>query len=105
MGQWQWARRGLWHPREIQREGRVVEKGMKLFRESGSVELGQVSSCSAMQGLGLGNRKVRSPVVGEDRSRLPGRRTDGEVRRGGKRAGEKAVERIHRFRINFGRDR
>ena len=43
--------------------------------------LGKISSGSATQHLWLGGRKVGSQGVGEDRSRLPGRGSDGEVRR------------------------
>ena len=39
---------------------------MRLFRAHGSVELGQVASGSATQGLWLGNRKVGSQVIGKD---------------------------------------
>ena len=50
----------------------------------GSVELVQVASGSAAQGLWLGNRKVGFQVLGLDRSQLPGRGTVGEVRGGGR---------------------
>ena len=50
----------------------------------GSAELSEVASGSAGQGLWLGDRKVGSQVIGEDRRRLPGRGTIGEVRRGGR---------------------
>ena len=36
--------------------------------------------------------------MGEDQSRLPERGTTGEVRRGERRASDKAKERIHRLR-------
>ena len=39
---------------------------------------------SAMQGLWLRNRKVGSQIVGEDRSRFPGREIVGEGRREGR---------------------
>ena len=41
---------------------------MKLVKACGLAELGQVASGSAMQGFWLGNKKVESQVVGEDRS-------------------------------------
>ena len=58
-----------------------AERGMRLLRARGSVELGKVASVSGTQSFWLGNRKVGSQVVGEDRSRFPGRGTVGEVRR------------------------
>ena len=39
-----------------------------------------------------------SQVIGEDRSRLPGRETAREVSRGGIRASDRTKERVHRFR-------
>ena len=54
-------------------EGRV-----RLLRARGSAELREVASGSAMQGLWLGNGKVRPQVSGIDQSRFPGRRTVGE---------------------------
>ena len=55
---------------------------MRLFRARDLAELGKVASGSAEQGLWLGDRKMGSQVIGEDRSRLPGRGTVMEVRRG-----------------------
>ena len=46
-------------------------------------------------------QKVRSQVIGEDRSRFPGRGTVGEVRRGGRRASNRAKERVYRFWFNL----
>ena len=46
-----------------------------------------------------------SQVIGEDRNRLPGRRTVREVRRGGRRANDKIKERVHRFMVKFRRKR
>ena len=66
--------------RERRANGRV-----RLLRARGSAELREVASGSAMQGLSLRNGKVRFQVSGIDRSRFPGRRTVGEVRRGGRR--------------------
>ena len=51
---------------------------MKLLRVHGLAKLGKVTSGSATQGLWLGDRKVRSQVVGEDQSRLPERGQLGE---------------------------
>ena len=51
---------------------------------------------------------MRSQVSGIDRSRFPGRRTVGEVRREGrrgKRASNRAKKRVYRFRVRFGRER
>ena len=61
---------------------RGAEREMRLQKACGSAELGQVASGSATQGLWLGNKKARSQVVGENRSRLPRRETVGEVRNG-----------------------
>ena len=57
---------------------------MRLLGARGSAELSEVASGSAAQGLWLRNGKVGSQVNGIDRSRLPGRRTVGEVRRRGR---------------------
>ena len=62
---------------ERRAKGRV-----RLHRTRGSVELREVASGSATQSLWLRNEKVGSQVSGIDRSRFPGRRTVGEVRRG-----------------------
>ena len=78
---------------------------MKLFRAGGSAELGKVASDSATQGLWLGDRKVGSQVIGEDRSRPPRKGTVGEVRRGGRRASDRTKERVHRFGVGFGQER
>ena len=64
---------------------------VRLLRARGSAELSEVASGSATQGLWLRNGKVRSQVSGIDRSRFPGRRTVGEVRRG-RRRGRRASE-------------
>ena len=63
--------------RERRANGRV-----RLLGARGSAELRKVASGSATQDLWLRNGKVRSQVSGIDRSRFPGRRTVGEVRRG-----------------------
>ena len=81
---------------------------MRLLRVLGSAELGKVASGSASQGLWLGDRKVGFQVIIEDKSRLPGRRTVGKVRTGGRRgrrASDRTKKRVHRFRIGFGRER
>ena len=85
-------------------EGRA-EGRVRFRRKHGSAELGDVACGSATQGLWLRDRKVRSQVVGENRSRFPGKRTVGEVRRGRRRASERAKKRVYRFRIRFGRER
>ena len=85
--------------RERRARGRV-----RLHRARGSAELKEVASGSATQGLWLRNGKVRSQVSGIDRSRFPGRRTVGEVRRGGRRgrrASDIAKNTVHRFRARF----
>ena len=58
-----------------------AERRMRLFGARGSVEHEQVASGFVTQGLWVGNKKVGSQVVGEDRSRLPERETVGKVRR------------------------
>ena len=77
----------------------------RLRRARGSAELREVAFGSATQGLWLRNGKVGSQVSGIDRSRFPGRRTVGEVRRGGRRgrrASDRAKKRVYRFRVRFG---
>ena len=59
-----------------------AEKRTRLHMACGSADLGKVASDSAPQRLWLRDRKERSQVVGEERSRLPGKGTVGEVRRG-----------------------
>ena len=68
-----------------------------MHRARGSVELSEVASGSAMQGLWLRNGKVGSQVSGIDRSRFPGRTTVGEV----KREGRGAKKRVYRFRVRL----
>ena len=75
---------------------------MRLHRARGSAELREVASGSATQGLWLRNGKVGSQVGSIDRSRLPRRRTVGEVRRGGRRASDGAKKIVYRFRVRFG---
>ena len=74
---------------------------MRLLRKRGSAELREVVSSSATQGLWLRNGKVRSQVSGIDRSRFPGRRTVGEIRRGGRR-GRRASDRTKKRVYSFG---
>ena len=57
---------------------------MRLLRARGSVELRKVATGSATQRVWLGKRKVGSQGVSEGQSQLPGRRSAGEVRRGGR---------------------
>ena len=71
---------------------------MRLHKARGSAELRKVASGSATQGLWLRNGKVGSLVSGVDRSRFPERRSVGEIRRGGRRASDRAKERVHRFK-------
>ena len=63
------------------------QRRVRLHRARGSAEIREVASGSATQSLWLRNGKVRSQVSGIDRSRFPGRRTVGEVRRGRRRRG------------------
>ena len=60
---------------------RGAERQMRLFTACGSAELEEIAFGFATQGLWLEDRKVGSQVVGEDQSRLSGRRTVGKVRR------------------------
>ena len=83
--------------RERRAKGRV-----RLHRARSSAELREVTSGSALQGLWLRNGKVESQVSGIDQSRLPGRRTVGEVRRGGRRgrrANNRVEKRVYSFRV------
>ena len=75
---------------------------MRLLRARGSAELGKVVSGSASQGLWPGDRKVGSQLIGEHRSRLPGRGTVGEVKRGGRRASDRTKESMHILGVGFG---
>ena len=78
-----------------------AERRVRLLRPRGLVDLGKVASGSATQGLWLGDRKVESQIIGENRSQLAGRGTIGEVRRRrrwGRRANDRTKEKIHRFR-------
>ena len=63
---------------------RRAKRRVRLHRAHGLAELREVASGSAMQGLWLRNGKVGSQVSGIDQSRFPGRRTVGEVSRGGR---------------------
>ena len=77
---------------------------MRINRARGTAELREVASGFATQGLWLRNGKVRSQVSAVDRSRFPGRRTVGEVRRGGRRgrrASDRAKKRVYSFRVRF----
>ena len=65
---------------------------MRLLRARGSVELREVASGSATQGLWLRNGKVGSQVSGIDRSRLPGKGTVGGIRRGRNEEREPAIK-------------
>ena len=80
--------------RERRAEGR-----MTLFQAHGMVELREVASGSATQGLWLINGKVGSQVSSIDRSRFPGRRTVWEVRRGGRKASNRAKKKVYSFRV------
>ena len=81
---------------------------MRLLRARDSADFRKVVSCSATQGLWLKYRKVESQAIGEDRSRLLGRGTVGEVSRTGRcgrRASDRTKDRVHRFRVRFGPER
>ena len=64
---------------------RRAKRPVRLHRARGSAELREVASGSATRGLWLSNGKVGFQVSGIDRSRFPGKRTVGKVRRGGRR--------------------
>ena len=89
--------------KERRAKGRV-----RLLRARVSVELREVASGYATQGLWLRNGNVRSQVSGIERSRFPGRRAVGEIgreRRRGTRASDRAKERVYRFRVRPRRER
>ena len=81
---------------------RRPKRRVRLLRARGSAEFREVSSGSATQCLWLRNGKVGSQVSGIDPSRFPGRRTVGKIRRGGRRASDRAKKRMHRFRVDLG---
>ena len=58
-----------------------AKERVRLLRASNFSELGMIVSGSATQGVWLGDRRVRSQVIDEGRSRIPGRGAVGEVRR------------------------
>ena len=82
------------------------QKGrVRLLRARGSTEFGEVATSSTTQGLCLGDRKVRSQVIGENQSRLHRRGTVGKVRKRGKRASDRRKKTVQRFRVKFGKER
>ena len=91
--------------KKFSREKGRAKGRVRLPRAYGSTELGKVASGSAMQSFWLRDRKVEPQVVGVDRSRLPGRGTVREVRRGGRGASNRAKKRVNRFRVRFKRER
>ena len=48
------------------------------------------------------NGQVRSQESGIDQSRFPGRRTVGKVKRGGRRASDRAKKRVYSFKVRYG---
>ena len=81
---------------------RRAEGQVRLVRARGSVELREVASGSAMQGIWLRNGKVRPQVSGIDRSQFPGRRAVGEITREGRqgrRASNRAEKRLYSFGV------
>ena len=79
-----------------------AKERVRLLRASNFSELGMIVSGSATQGVWLGDRRVRSQVIDEGRSRIPGR---GAVRREGRRASDRTKKKVHRFRVRFGLER
>ena len=71
---------------------------MRLLRARGSAELREVAFGSATQALWLRNGEVGSQESAIDQSRLAVRRTIGEVRRGGRRASDRA-ERVREEQV------
>ena len=66
---------------------------MRLLRAHGSAELEKAASCSATQGLWLGDRKSG---ISANRQRLkptPWERNSWKVKRGGRRPGDRTKER------------
>ena len=88
-------RRGWRKPQEIQQ---VRKESKRKSETPPSTWLGGAQRGS----LWLRNGKVRSEVSGIDRSRFPGKRTVGKVRRGGRRVSDRAKKRVYRFRVRFG---
>ena len=79
---------------------------MRLLRAYGSAVLGKVASGTATQGLWPRDRKVGYQVIGEDRSRLLGIETVGEISRGGKRerrASNRAKREYTDLRLDLGK--
>ena len=105
LGQWQWMRKGWTYSQEIPRERKESKRTSETPQGTWLGGAQEVASGSATQGLWLRNGKVGSQVSDIDRSRFPGRRTAGEVRRGGRRgrwASDIAKKRVYRFRVRFG---
>ena len=69
--------------RKLAQEKGEKKGQVRLLRARGSAELRKIAFGSATQDLWLRNAKVGSQVICEDPSRLSGRGTVGEVRRGG----------------------
>ena len=108
LGLWQWMRRGGGSRKNFSKRERRAKGQVRLLRAHGLAELRKVVSGSAMQGLWLRDRKVGSQVGGKDRSRLPGRGTFREVKRGGRwerGASNRAKKSVYTFRVRFGRER
>ena len=65
-------------------EKKREERGVIFLKICGLAGFEQVFSGSTTQGLCLGDRKVRSQVLGVDQSRLHRKRAVGKVRRKGR---------------------
>ena len=84
----------------MRKESKRTSETPQNFRE--------VASGSAAQGLWLRNEKVGSQVSGIDQRRFPGRRTVRKFRREGRRgrrASNRAKERVYRFRVRLRSER
>ena len=76
-----------------------AKRRVRLHRARDSAEFEKITSGCATQGLWLGDRKVGSQVNGRDQSRFHGR--NGEERKKSQR--QNKGEKVHRFRVRFGR--
>ena len=104
LGQWQWTKPGLCtHEKFSGKKEKQKDERDSSGTWYGGARKGSLWLCS--KGFRLGDRKLISQVVGEDRSRLPGRGIVGEVRRGGKKASDRTKERVHRVKVRFRRER
>ena len=87
----------MWQLREFNGVEGGAERQMRPLEARGTAELRKVASDSATPGLWLRNRKVGSQVIGEYRSRLPGRSTVRKVMEEEDEEEETATERTREY--------